>query len=67
MNRIKLDIKLPDGTIKRYCVDCPRTFLIKPTEVEFFNSQGWPLPKRCKPCRMVRRESRTKTLKNDQL
>lgn len=33
------------------CKDCGVQYEITPNEEAFFNSKGFPLPKRCKECR----------------
>lgn len=36
------------------CKDCGVKYEITPNEEAFFNSKGFPLPKRCKECRAER-------------
>ena len=40
---------------KGTCKDCGKTFYMTYDEVHFFEEKGLTLPKRCKPCRMVRK------------
>ena len=50
-------ITLPDGSIQATCSDCKEPFTISPGEQKFFNDKGFALPKRCKPCRTIRRQN----------
>jgi hypothetical protein len=43
---------------KGTCKDCGKTFYMTYDEVCFFEKKELPLPKRCKPCRMVRKGRR---------
>lgn len=47
---------MPDLTIK--CADCQKEFVFTEGEKKFYDSKGLTQPKRCKPCRQARRESR---------
>lgn len=38
------------------CVDCGQTFELTEGEKEFFESKGFSLPKRCKPCRVEKKK-----------
>ena len=40
----------------RECVDCHENFVIEAGEVKFFESKGMSLPKRCKPCRAIKKQ-----------
>ena len=37
------------------CIDCGRGWVLTQSAVDHCNSKGWPLPRRCKPCRDVNR------------
>lgn len=37
------------------CKECGNDFTIEPHEVKFYAEKGWPLPKRCKRCRVRRK------------
>ena len=39
------------------CTDCHKPFIITPDEQAFFNQKQFDLPKRCKPCRVIRRQN----------
>lgn len=39
------------------CTDCHESFVITPEEQQFFKQKGFDLPKRCKPCRVIRRQN----------
>lgn len=41
------------------CEDCGNEWTFNSDEQEFFNDRGYQTPKRCKPCRQKRKESRT--------
>jgi hypothetical protein len=43
------------------CRDCGDTFPLTPGEVDFYAQRGLVIPKRCKPCRDVRRAERAFT------
>lgn len=38
------------------CKDCPTQFEVTDGEVEFFKDKGLAIPKRCQPCRKLKRE-----------
>jgi len=42
---------------KETCIDCGETFVITDEEKAWFAKQNFNLPKRCKPCRRVRRQN----------
>lgn len=42
---------------KIICADCGREFIFTEGEQRYFWSKGLAEPKRCKPCRMIRRRS----------
>ncbi|MCM1024583.1 MAG: zinc-ribbon domain containing protein [Prevotella sp.] len=39
------------------CVDCRRTFDITNRELDYYKSNGWDVPKRCKNCREAKKSS----------
>ena len=39
------------------CTDCKKDFIITPAEQQFFQQKSFDLPKRCKPCRVIRRQN----------
>lgn len=39
------------------CTDCHEPFIITPDEQQFFQQKKFDLPKRCKPCRVIRRQN----------
>ena len=39
------------------CLDCGREFAFTPGEQRYFWAKGLSEPKRCKPCRMLRKRS----------
>lgn len=41
----------------KVCCDCGRGFWLEVGEQAFFTSKQMPLPKRCKPCREIRRQT----------
>lgn len=43
--------------ISTICPDCKKEFKITREEVEWFKMKGYALPKRCKPCRIIRRQN----------
>lgn len=47
---------MPDQTLS--CSDCKADFVFTEGEAKFFASKGLTIPKRCKPCRQARKESR---------
>ena len=38
------------------CVDCGETFEFSDGEAEFYAQKGYTPPKRCKPCRRVKKQ-----------
>jgi ribosomal protein L36 len=54
-----------NGDIEQTCSDCGKAFTITEGEQEFYQSKDFPLPKRCKPCRMIRRKNIIKVSKKD--
>lgn len=47
---------MPDRTLQ--CVDCKADFTHSERDQEFFLQKGFTDPKRCKPCRDVKKQSR---------
>lgn len=43
------------------CTDCHELFIISPEEQQFFKQKSFALPKRCKPCRVIRRQNNLST------
>lgn len=52
-----------DGSVTIGCSDCKKPFTISKEEQEFFESKGFVLPKRCKPCRIIRRQNNVDVLR----
>lgn len=48
-----------ENTVVCKCKDCGKLFTICKDEVEFYESKGWELPKRCKTCRDERKKAST--------
>ena len=42
------------------CADCGKDFILTISEQSFYNSKGFSFPKRCKDCRMKRKQERFK-------
>ena len=42
------------------CGDCKSAFTWTASEQKFFSEKGWTAPKRCKPCRQLRKQERPK-------
>lgn len=38
------------------CKDCPKTFKLSDGEIEFFKQKELALPRRCPPCRKLKRD-----------
>lgn len=47
---------MPDQTIT--CVDCAQTFPFTERDQEFYKEKGFQTPKRCKPCRDIKKAER---------
>ena len=47
------------------CADCGQEFFFEVGEQEFFWSKGLAEPKRCKPCRMLRKRSIVSIMKEE--
>lgn len=41
------------------CIDCGREFTLTVSGQEFFKSKGWEEPKRCKACRIKKKQQQT--------
>lgn len=46
-----------DGSVTIICTDCKQPFKIGKDEQAFYASKEFVLPKRCKPCRVIRRQN----------
>lgn len=49
---------MPDKQI--VCVECEQTFVFNERDQEFFKTQKFSDPKRCKPCRAAKKERNKK-------
>jgi len=49
---------LKDKTLT--CGDCKAEFVWTAGEQQFFSEKAWTAPKRCKPCRQLRKQERPK-------
>lgn len=47
---------MPDQTMS--CVDCGNEYTFTEKEQEYFKLKGLTTPKRCKPCRDIRRQQK---------
>jgi hypothetical protein len=47
---------MPDKTLK--CVDCGADFVFTERDQAFFAQKGFTEPKRCRPCRDVKKQSK---------
>jgi len=52
---MNVDMIFTDKTLT--CADCGQDFIFTEGEQKYFWSKGLSEPKRCKPCRMLRRRS----------
>lgn len=52
-----LDVMRRETYTRCTCVDCRRDFTITYGEREFYQSKGLKLPRRCKDCRNMKKES----------
>jgi len=48
---------MPEKILK--CLECGKNFTFFEEEQRWFASKGFMAPKRCKPCRIARREKKT--------
>jgi hypothetical protein len=56
MNKEAIDkLPLKDKTLR--CVDCGNSFVFMAEEQKYFLSKGLSEPKRCKPCRELRKRT----------
>ena len=46
-------------SINLECVDCGKEFIFTGRNQQFFESNGWDPPKRCKPCQIRRKAERS--------
>lgn len=49
---------MADQTIK--CVDCGNDFQFTDRDQEFFASKGFTPPKRCRPCRDIKKQAKVR-------
>lgn len=56
MHPVKGDLNMPERTL--HCVDCKADFAFTERDQEFFAQKGFTDPKRCKPCRDAKKQSR---------
>ena len=49
---------------KQKCISCGKMFELTETEIAFFSSRNLSLPKRCKECREIRNEIKTRSEKS---
>lgn len=49
---------MPELSIQ--CVDCPTVFTMTEDEQQFYKDKNLSIPKRCKPCRVLKRQEREK-------
>ncbi len=52
---MNVDVTFMDKTLT--CADCGQDFIYTEGEQRYFWSKGLAEPKRCKPCRVIRRRS----------
>lgn len=50
-------------TMTLKCKDCGDNYELKQEEVDFFRSKEFPLPLRCKPCRVKRKAVKERKLR----
>ena len=48
---------MPEKKLK--CIQCGKEFTFYEEEQRWYASKGYIMPKRCKPCRIARREKKT--------
>lgn len=53
MTRVSPDT--PDGSYELTCVDCGARFAFGTRDVAYYRARGFAWPRRCRPCRAVRR------------
>jgi putative zinc ribbon protein len=49
---------MADRTLK--CVDCNSDFIFSDRDQAFFQQKGFTDPKRCKPCRDIKKQSKVR-------
>ena len=49
------DERTEDGRLWRRCIDCTTAFYVTVAAQQGFTEKGFPLPRRCWPCRQKRR------------
>lgn len=49
---------MPDQTLQ--CVDCGSDFVYTDRDQQFYEKQGYTPPKRCKPCRDIKKQNRAR-------
>jgi hypothetical protein len=49
---------MPDQTLT--CVDCQTQFQFTERDQEFFAEKGFTPPKRCKPCRDIKKQNKVR-------
>ena len=45
-------------TLQLQCIDCPNTFEHTERDQDFYAERGFETPKRCKPCRIKKKNRR---------
>jgi len=60
---MNVDMIFTDRTLT--CADCGQDFIFTEGEQRYFWSKGLSEPKRCKPCRMLRRRSLISIMKEE--
>jgi hypothetical protein len=50
--------------MKIKCIRCGEEFILEEGEKKFYKDKGFPYPKRCRDCRIVRKRYREKYEKN---
>jgi Probable zinc-ribbon domain len=44
--------------VTHVCVDCGDSWFLPNTQAAWFTARGWVTPRRCEPCRLVKRQRR---------
>ena len=52
--------------IKIACKDCGRVFEMEQGEAQWYTGRGWPLPVRCKSCRIKVKKARQNRTVHDE-
>jgi ribosomal protein L36 len=50
--------------IASICTDCQKEFKVSQDEKKWFEMKDYKLPKRCKPCRIIRRRNNKSVIEN---